>query len=235
MDAIDGEKLAENDGQEGKAAWIAYAGKVYDVSESLRWKMGKHMMRHSAGHDLTVQLKAAPHGPEVFERVRQVGILAMKAEVEEPKIFWPLKWIYKKFPFIKRHGHPMVVHFPIAFVIGSSICNLIFWLTESISCEKTSFHMLLFGLIFLPLSILTGIQSWWLFYGLKKTSRIIAKLIAAPVLTLLSGFLIYVHLINPDIVSDHGAKAVVYSFFLAICVPLVGLLGYIGARMTFPD
>ena len=61
------------DGTEGHPAYIVYQGKVYDVSESDKWKEGTHFGRHTAGMDLSGALAGAPHGPEVFENVKTVG------------------------------------------------------------------------------------------------------------------------------------------------------------------
>lgn len=55
--------LSAFDGNEERPAFIAYHGKVYDVSNLFRWKGGKHF-RHQAGMDLTAALAKAPHGAE---------------------------------------------------------------------------------------------------------------------------------------------------------------------------
>ncbi len=65
--------LSSADGKEGRPAYIAYAGDIYDVSTSKLWSDGIHMGRHFAGADLTPSLKDAPHGSEVLERIRKVG------------------------------------------------------------------------------------------------------------------------------------------------------------------
>ncbi len=68
-------ELAENNGKNGKPAYIAYQGKVYDVTASAMWLEGDHFGTHEAGKDLTNELELAPHGEENFQRVKQVGIL----------------------------------------------------------------------------------------------------------------------------------------------------------------
>jgi predicted heme/steroid binding protein/uncharacterized membrane protein len=65
--------LQARDGQQGRPAWFACAGKVYDASASRLWKNGTHMQRHAAGTDLTTALGLAPHGAEVLERLPLVG------------------------------------------------------------------------------------------------------------------------------------------------------------------
>jgi len=69
------EELANHDGREGKPAYIAYKGKVYDVTGSVLWSGGRHQALHEAGRDLTEALKSAPHGEEFIKRFPVVGYL----------------------------------------------------------------------------------------------------------------------------------------------------------------
>ena len=69
------EELAKFDGSEGRPAYVAYKGKVYDVSESFLWKGGKHQGLHRAGRDLTGELPRAPHGVDFLKRFPVVGRL----------------------------------------------------------------------------------------------------------------------------------------------------------------
>ena len=55
------ETLAQFDGKNGQPAYVAYEGKVYDVSESAMWDDGEHEAMHSAGSDLTAAHDDAPH------------------------------------------------------------------------------------------------------------------------------------------------------------------------------
>jgi predicted heme/steroid binding protein len=54
-------ELRAFDGKEGRPAYLAYKGKVYDVTHSPLWSQGTHMGRHQAGQDLTEFLAQAPH------------------------------------------------------------------------------------------------------------------------------------------------------------------------------
>jgi predicted heme/steroid binding protein len=69
------QELEENNGKNGKPAYIAYKGKVYDVSQSSFWLDGDHLGMHQAGKDLTEELEMAPHSEETFQRVKLVGEL----------------------------------------------------------------------------------------------------------------------------------------------------------------
>lgn len=68
--------LQENNGKNGKPAYVAYKGKVYDVTESAMWMDGEHLGMHQAGKDLTDDLELAPHREEAFDKVKYVGELA---------------------------------------------------------------------------------------------------------------------------------------------------------------
>jgi predicted heme/steroid binding protein len=68
-------ELEEYNGKNRKPIYIAFKGKVYDVSGSDFWRDGDHMRLHQAGKDLTEELELAPHMEEVFERIKLVGEL----------------------------------------------------------------------------------------------------------------------------------------------------------------
>jgi predicted heme/steroid binding protein len=68
-------ELAGHDGQNGRFAYIAVNGTIYDVTGSPRWKDGLHPPDHLAGQDLTDELAKAPHVRTVIERFPVVGTL----------------------------------------------------------------------------------------------------------------------------------------------------------------
>ncbi|MCD6187810.1 MAG: hypothetical protein J7K09_06540 [Desulfuromusa sp.] len=72
------EELARFDGGDGRAAYVAVSGVIYDVSTSQRWQGGQHEGRHQAGQDLTEELKSAPHLRTVIERFPVVGKIDRK-------------------------------------------------------------------------------------------------------------------------------------------------------------
>lgn len=121
------EDLRRNDGREGRPAYVAYKGKVYDVSSSKMWREGAHVRRHNAGQDLTDSIAAAPHDESVFERVREVGELAvsMKSDQGMEEVPPLLGW------FLARHPHPISVHFPIAYVAAVAVLLILYlWLGD---------------------------------------------------------------------------------------------------------
>lgn len=69
------EELAKFDGKEGRPAYVAYKGKVYDVSESWMWEDGDHQGLHEAGKDLTEDMEDAPHEDDNLSDFPVVGEL----------------------------------------------------------------------------------------------------------------------------------------------------------------
>jgi len=68
-------ELYRYNGKNGAPAFIAYEGKVYDVSQSFLWQHGRHQVLHTAGTDLTGTLAQAPHGADLLWRFPIVGEL----------------------------------------------------------------------------------------------------------------------------------------------------------------
>jgi predicted heme/steroid binding protein len=69
------EALSHFDGKEGRPAYVAYEGKVYDVTSSLMWQDGDHEGEHLAGADLTAAMDDAPHFPDELDAFPIVGSL----------------------------------------------------------------------------------------------------------------------------------------------------------------
>ena len=67
-------ELAECNGLNGKPAYVAYNGKVYDVTGADSWEDGFHFHDdHQAGRDLTVNMQDAPHDDSVMDKMPIVG------------------------------------------------------------------------------------------------------------------------------------------------------------------
>jgi predicted heme/steroid binding protein/uncharacterized membrane protein len=77
--------LRQFDGKEGRPAYMAYKGIIYDVTKSRLWKNGTHVMKHGAGNDLTDSLQNAPHGEDKILSLPQVGkLLAVGEKIARP-------------------------------------------------------------------------------------------------------------------------------------------------------
>ncbi len=61
------EDLAGFDGRNGRPAYVAYKGVVYDLTDSPMWEGGDHEGMHDAGTDLTDAQEDAPHDVHVVD------------------------------------------------------------------------------------------------------------------------------------------------------------------------
>ncbi len=70
------EELAEFDGKDGRRAYVAVDGIIYDMTDSSLWKEGGHH-GFQAGQDLTDAIKNdSPHGVGKLKNVPAIGTLA---------------------------------------------------------------------------------------------------------------------------------------------------------------
>lgn len=70
------EELAQYDGKEGRKAYVAVDGIIYDMTDSAPWSQGMHN-GFQAGRDLTEAIKnVSPHGVSKLSNVPRVGRLA---------------------------------------------------------------------------------------------------------------------------------------------------------------
>ncbi len=79
------EDLSRFDGKEGRPAYFAYGGVIYDATASRLWKGGSHVGKHPAGFDLTDVLRLAPHGEDRIAALPVVGkLVATEAPARRP-------------------------------------------------------------------------------------------------------------------------------------------------------
>jgi predicted heme/steroid binding protein/uncharacterized membrane protein len=233
MKEFDVETLAKSDGSEGSTIWIAYQGKVIDVTKSALWKDGLHMNRHKAGNDLTNDFQAAPHGTEVLERYPQIGVLKAKEVLQIPMPTIVAKAL-NYFPILRRHPHPMVVHFPIVFSISTTLFTLLFLATQVRSFEITALHCMGGGILFTPVGIITGWFTWWLNY-LKKPLKSVTIKIQFSFLLLAALVVSFIwRIAMPDILNPIKGVSFVYLLLILSLIPLVTVIGWFGASLTFP-
>jgi predicted heme/steroid binding protein/uncharacterized membrane protein len=233
MKKINPKEMSEFDGKKGKPVYIAHQGKVFDVSASKLWQGGLHMQRHRAGSDLTTDIQAAPHGPEVLERYPQVALLE-KGEAAEPQMPAIVSGLLKRFPMLRRHPHPMTVHFPIVFMFATAVFTVLYLMTGIISFERTALNCLGAGILFTPVAMATGYYTWWLNYLARPLRPVTIKQWLAAILLCIEIIAFVWRIAVPDIVTSFRFASWVYLALIVSTVPLVSVLGWLGAGLTFP-
>jgi predicted heme/steroid binding protein/uncharacterized membrane protein len=232
---LDKTKLAENDGKDGKTAFVAYDGKIYDVTESKLWKKGLHMNRHQAGHDLTDAIGAAPHGSEVLNRFKEVGTLkiAKEQEIRPPLPNW-LNNIFDKYPFLKRHPHPMVVHFPMAFFIAASIFLLWYYvISPARPLLDTILYMHILGTLSLPFALITGWLSWQVNYLGKRISNVTRKIIFSIVVLIFDIIVLISIAGNLEMLVNPQGVQLVIPIMIFLYLPIVAFIGQQGGDLVY--
>ena len=233
MKEFDADELARFNGENGNPIYVAFDGKVYDVSESKLWRRGQHMNRHRSGSDLTSDMQAAPHESDVLERYPQVGILK-KVVVEEQTIPQPIAWLINRFPFLRRHPHPMTVHFPIVFVLSTSFFNILYLITGVKSFELTALHCLAGGIIFTVVGITTGAYTWWLNYMAQPLKAVKIKLPLTIFMFVIEVVIFIWRILTPGILDSIHTGSIIYFLLVLSLIPIITVIGWFGASLTFP-
>lgn len=227
------EELAKANGKEGNPIYVAHQGKVYDLSASVRWKGGLHMGRHQAGSDLSTAITAAPHTPEVLARFPQVGMLKERATLART-LPSGIVGVLGHFPILRRHPHPMVVHFPIALTFATAVFTVLCLLTGVRSFETTSFHCLGGAILFTPVAMVTGWFTWWLNYLSRPMKAVTVKVWCSCALLSLQMILFAWRIASPSLMSIPSGSRLLYVALVLGLLPLISIIGWYGAIMTFP-
>ncbi|KPL08094.1 hypothetical protein AMJ85_08870 [candidate division BRC1 bacterium SM23_51] len=232
MKQIGKEELERGSGAEGKRSLVAVGGKVYDVTSSKLWRNGLHVKTHKAGRDLSLAIKAAPHGTEVLDRFEQVGVLAEEEAAEEEKVAKPPLLVEK---LLEQHPHPISVHFPIALSIVAALFMALFLVLRKDSFETFTLYCIVLATLAAPVSISTGLLSWIYNYSRVWTRIYRVKTALSIVLVILQISALVIRLV---IVSGPDLSSPVYWVYAVLALamaPTVMALGYFGGKITFPS
>jgi len=238
------EELKQYNGRNGERAYVAFRGKVYDVTESSFWKEGQHEEMHSAGEDLTSMLADAPHGDEVFEEMPVVAMLQEASDPDPSEVKTQigsersgtfaskaeLQHWYKIY-----HPHPMTIHFPIALHLFAAGIDLLFFYSPADAYAKAVFYALLVSTIMGFVAMLPGILSWWVNYSFSMRRPFVVKLVVS-LLTLLLGIIgIILYLEDPGIVYEASLEGVTYHAIILFTGINVVALAYYGGQIVWGD
>jgi len=135
MKEFTSEELASFNGKDGKPVYVAFQGRVFDVTRSRLCPRAPHetafLGRTWPGRSLQRLMAGGPGA------LSQVGVLREgRRRVETPSFV--LQNLLDRFPFAKRHPHPMVVHFPIALLMTASLFILLHLFFRTPSFELTA-------------------------------------------------------------------------------------------------
>lgn len=233
------EELEQYNGKDGQSAYVAYLGKVYDVTGSRLWRNGVHVRAHNAGEDLTANMLAAPHADDVMSRFPVVGVIAQPEEEEEGGL--PV-WARLS---LDNHLHPIAVHFPTALgaispvfaIAGLALDAVVPGLDDAL--QHAAFWSLVVCFLAAFPSVITGWISWYFNYASVWTRIYRIKWIGSGVLIVLAGAAIALKLWGLDGLApvDYASQplAWIYLGLLALVATNVAVLGHYGGKITFPS
>jgi predicted heme/steroid binding protein/uncharacterized membrane protein len=227
------EELRASNGQEGRPAYVAYQGKVYDVSASPKWRGGQHMRRHNAGQDLTADFGAAPHDESVLGRVPLVGELVLpQPETAQPAP--PEKEVPALLDrLLDRHPHPIAVHFPVAYAAAVAVFVILYLLTGNATFETAAYYLLWGGVAMAVVAAALGVLVWWFSYGHKLTTRFIGKAVLSVVFVLLGALALYMRTSDPAALTSRGWSSWLYALLVVLMALAVAGLGWIGEKIMW--
>ena len=221
------DELKKNNGAEGVPAYVQYKDKVYDVSESKKWKNGIHMNRHKAGEDLTAAMSAAPHGEEVFKKVKFV------CGLEQEEVCFN-KYDKQQLLYKKYHPHPVFVHFPMGMLFFGALMQALFHIFKESSFETSAFHSTVCGTLALFPTIAFGAYSWWLNYEYKFTLIFKSKFLLSTLIVIFSLFIVILRFVNTEISYSNSTSSLIYNLFIFVNLPILMTLGFLGGKLTWP-
>ena len=127
----------------------------------------------------------------------------------------------------------MTVHFPIVFMLSHPFFNLLYLITGNRDFETTAFHCLGGGILFMLVAMTTGYFTWWYNYMAKRMKPVTVK-IPLSIITLVLAVISFVRRwAFPEVISNGHGLDIPYIISLAF-IPLIAVIGWYGATMTFP-
>lgn len=229
------EELSHFDGRNGKAAYVAFQGAVYDVSKSPLWQGGAHEGLHRAGTDLTAALAEAPHGKEVFAAFPIVGTLEDPSAMHTDSTHARTRKQRLHDWYRRYHPHPMLVHFPIALHLFAAAADLWFLARPSAEAASMVFYTFFAATVMGGAAMIPGVLSWWVNYAFVMARPFVVKLVVSVLMIVLGIAAIAIYLENPMLVFSDGLETFIYHGIVLITGAGVIVLGYYGGKITWGD
>jgi len=228
MSTISREELENNDGKDGKPAFVAVNGDVYDIGASQLWKDGAHMGEHFAGYDLTEALKRAPHGIEKIEMYPKVGELEQASETDSENTHDMPWWASI---MISMHSHPISIHFPQALFVLAPIFLTLFYLIKNPDFERTAFFLIITAFLTAIPATASGFVHWRYKYICQSRLAFKLKIILSLLLILLAAVTVGVHIGKGKLSSEEVSIGMLLLYWVHFFIATA--LGKAGGNIVF--
>jgi uncharacterized membrane protein len=135
---------------------------------------------------------------------------------------------------LRRHPHPMTVHFPIVFSFTTTVFSILYLIFGIKSLETTALHSLGAGILFTVVAIGTGLYTWWLNYMAKPMTAAKVKIPLSLTLLVIQIIVFIWRIKVPQIMDSIQGVNVIYLLLVVSLFPIVVVIGWFGAHLTFP-
>jgi uncharacterized membrane protein len=172
--------------------------------------------------------------PADCEAARPRGLAPPPHQAYQRRLPPYLSRLLERWPFLRRLPHPLLVHFPIVYMLAATFFSLLYLATGNRAFDATAFYCLGAGVLFLPPVMLTGLFTHWLnFPGeADKTIRIEIRLSSA-LLAVAAGAFLW-RWLNPQVLHNLAGLNLIYLLLVVLVTPLVTATSYFGGMLTFP-
>lgn len=228
------EELKEYDGRDGRPVYVAYKGKIYDLSKSDFWAGGTHMGQFKAGQDLTSSIGLSPHGEANLFRYPVVGEVTEETdEVKQIDIATAKKLKYQNL-YRKFHPHPIMVHFAMGIYPFAFFMQVIAFILNgdlSISFSFASLAAMVCATLFAFPAIASGVVSLIINYNGKPNIYLKRKIILSVLLVIVGSISSTLGILE----INSNAIGMWYTLATAVATIITITIGYNGGKLTWPN
>ncbi len=154
-----------------------------------------------------------------------------------PSLAWlpaPLRRLLQKYPGLVRHPHPFTVHFPIVFFYLAAGFTLAYLATGSAPLEKSAFHFLVAGTLFLPITMITGEISRRLIYPHEPRRLFRIEIVYSWVMLVLGAAGCLWRGLAPHILQPFRLTSLLYLLIVLALPAIATYISFFGGLLTFP-
>lgn len=149
-----------------------------------------------------------------------------------PRPPWLAK-LLERHPYLRRHPHPALSHFPIVFMLAASFFSVLYLLTGVPSFDTTAFHCLGGGVLATPAAIATGVMTQRLNYPDHNPTLTLEKRLSYLLWAMVAAAFVW-RWLDPEVLRDLQGLNFIYLLLVLLVTPLVTVISFFGGMLTFP-
>jgi uncharacterized membrane protein len=128
------------------------------------------------------------------------------------------------------HVHHMGSHFTSALFPVSSVLLTLFVITGNSNMESAAFYCMVFGLLAIPVTYVSGAYDWKTRFSGRRTRIFDHKLVFGVIFMTIAMGLLVVRIVWPAIMFEAGVAKWLYLFFLYAATGTAAYLGRLGSK-----